>query len=105
MYGALIGDATSTTGLFVGYLIGAGIMFLGGLTEVFFGVKAEGLSLESIAQPLSAVIEHPLSPHAGQPSTMVAPPLQAVSAEQHPPEHQEMRERLKEVVAEKATAS
>ncbi len=105
LYGALIGDATSTTGLFVGYLIGAGIMFLGGLTEVFFGVKAEGLSLESIAQPLSAVIEHPLSPHAGQPSTMVAPPLNAVSAEQHPPEHHEMRGYLEQVAAAKATAS
>ena len=106
LYGALIGDASSTTGLFIGYLIGAGIMILGGLSEVLFGVKAEGLSLESIAQPLSAVsIEHPLSPHAGQASAMVAPPLHAVSVEQHPPEHQEMRERLKQVVVEKATAS
>src|SRR5690242_16629514 len=106
LYGALIGDATNTTGLFVGYLIGAGIMILGGLSEVLFGVKAEGLSLESIAQPLSAVsIEHPLSPHAGHASVMVAPPLHAVSVEQHPPHHQEMRERLKQVAAEKATAS
>ena len=81
-------------------------MILGGLSEVLFGVKAEGLSLESIAQPLSAVsVEHPLSPHAGQPSAMVAPPLHAVSVEQHPPEHQEMRGRLQQVVAEKTTAS
>lgn len=57
LYGALIGNATSNTGLFVGYLIGAGIMILGGLAEVFFGVKCEGQSLESIARPLSAVTE------------------------------------------------
>ncbi len=96
LYGALIGNATSTTGLFIGYLIGAGIMILGGLTEVFFGVKAEGQSLESIAQPLSAVsADHPLSPHSGHASAMVAPPLQAVSFEQHPAHHQEFRERLK----------
>ena len=64
LYGALIGNASSNTGLFIGYLIGAGIMILGGLAEVFFGVKAEGQSLESIAQPLSAITEasdvHPL---------------------------------------------
>jgi len=57
LYGALIGNATSNTGLFVGYLIGAGIMILGGLAEVFFGVNCEGQSLESIARPLSAVTE------------------------------------------------
>ncbi|HEY6285839.1 MAG TPA: hypothetical protein VIX20_09270, partial [Ktedonobacteraceae bacterium] len=83
-----------------------GIMILGGLTEVLFGVKAEGLSLESIAQPLSAVSnEHPLSPHAGRPSAMVAPPYHAVSAEQHPPEHQEMRGHFKQVVAQKTTTN
>lgn len=65
LYGALIGNASSNTGLFIGYLIGAGIMILGGLTEVFFGIKCEGQSLESISQPLSLVSEeaepvHPL---------------------------------------------
>ncbi len=106
LYGALIGNATSTTGLFVGYLIGAAIMILGGLSEVLFGVKAEGQSLESIAQPLSAVPaerSHPLSPHGGHASAMVAPPLHAVSAEQHPPHHQEMRERLKQGPRSKAS--
>jgi hypothetical protein len=29
-YGALIGDGSSRTGLFIGYLVGAGIMIIGG---------------------------------------------------------------------------
>ena len=41
------------TGIAVGYFIGAGLMVLGGVAEVFLGVKAEGQSLESIAQPLT----------------------------------------------------
>jgi MFS family permease len=53
-YGALIGDGTSTTGLFVGYLIGGGIMILGGIIELIFGIKAEGKSLEAVTKPLTA---------------------------------------------------
>jgi MFS family permease len=63
LYGALIGNASSNTGLFIGYLIGSGIMILGGLVEVFFGVKAEGQSLESVALPLSAISEEAESVH------------------------------------------
>ncbi|MBV1853718.1 MFS transporter [Catellatospora tritici] len=54
-YGALIGDGSNRGALAVGYLIGAVIMFLGGLVEVFFGVNAEGKSLETVAPPLTAV--------------------------------------------------
>ncbi len=36
------------------FLIGAGVMALGGLAEVFFGVKAEQVPLEDIAKPLTA---------------------------------------------------
>jgi MFS family permease len=53
-YGALIGDGTDTTGLFIGYLVGAGIMIIGGLVELFLGIDAEGKSLESITAPLTA---------------------------------------------------
>lgn len=38
----------------IGFLIGAGAMALGGVAELLFGVRAEGKSLESIAQPLTA---------------------------------------------------
>lgn len=65
LYGALIGNATHNTGLFIGYLIGAGIMILGGLAEVFFGIDAEGKSLESIARPLTAVSDVPESAQQG----------------------------------------
>lgn len=54
-YGWLIGDGTDRTSLFIGYLIGAGIMILGGVIEIFFGVNAEGKSLENVARPLTAV--------------------------------------------------
>ena len=54
-YGWLIGDGTDRTSLFIGYLIGAGIMVLGGVVEILFGVDAEGKSLEHIAKPLTAV--------------------------------------------------
>jgi MFS family permease len=53
-YGALIGDGSSRTGLFVGYLVGAGIMILGGVVELLIGINAEGKSLETVTKPLSA---------------------------------------------------
>ncbi len=37
-----------------GFLIGAGAMALGGIAELLFGVRAEGRSLEAIAEPLTA---------------------------------------------------
>ena len=53
----MIGDGSSRTGLTIGYLIGGGIMILGGLVEVFFGINAEGKSLEAVARPLTQVSE------------------------------------------------
>src|SRR5262245_46985544 len=53
-YGWLIGDGSSRTGLFIGYLIGGGIMIFGGIIEIIFGVNAEGKSLEDITKPLTA---------------------------------------------------
>jgi MFS family permease len=53
-YGALIGNGSSRTGLFIGYLIGAGIMLTGGLVEVFLGVQAAGKSLEQVTKPLTS---------------------------------------------------
>ena len=37
-----------------GYYLGAAVMILGGLTEVFLGVNAEQKPLEDVAEPLSA---------------------------------------------------
>jgi hypothetical protein len=38
----------------IAFTIGASLMILAGVAEVFLGVKAERQSLESIAQPLTA---------------------------------------------------
>ena len=57
IYGALIGDGKDRTPLFWGYVIGAAIMIFGGLVAWFFGVNAEGQSLEDIADPLTKVSE------------------------------------------------
>jgi MFS family permease len=54
IYGALIGDGAQPTRLFLGYLLGAAVMIVGGLVALAFGVAAERRSLEDIAQPLSA---------------------------------------------------
>src|SRR5689334_3621656 len=58
-YGYLIGDGSSRTGLYVGYLVGAGIMVVGGIVEIVFGIDAEGKSLEDITQPLTATDDEP----------------------------------------------
>ena len=54
-YGALIGNGSNRTGLTIGYLIGGGIMILGGLIEVLYGINAERKALESVARPLTQV--------------------------------------------------
>jgi MFS family permease len=59
IFGALIGDASSRGPLTVGYYLGAGLMFAGGLIAWFFGVNAERKSLEDVASPLSAVAPAP----------------------------------------------
>jgi MFS family permease len=52
IYGSLV---NSHRGLFIAYLVGGGVMIVGGLVEAFIGVPAERQSLESIATPMSAV--------------------------------------------------
>jgi MFS family permease len=55
VFGAVIGDGSSRTGLFIAYLVGAGIMAVGGVIEIVFGVNAEGKSLETVTKPLTSV--------------------------------------------------
>jgi MFS family permease len=54
IYGALIGDGSRPFLLFLGYLLGAAVMIVGGLVAWFLAVDAEGKSLEEIATPLAA---------------------------------------------------
>jgi MFS family permease len=55
LYGALIGNGSNRTGLTIGYLVGGGVMIIGGLVQVFLGIDAEGKSLEQVARPLTEV--------------------------------------------------
>lgn len=61
LYGKLI--ETSAESVFYGYLLGAGMMLVGAVVELWLGVKAEGRSLEHIAAPLSAQLPPEGSPH------------------------------------------
>ena len=55
LYGHLIGTGNDPDKLYVGYLIGAGAMILGGLVAVFLAVDAVGKSLDDVAKPLSVI--------------------------------------------------
>jgi MFS family permease len=72
LYGLLIANGQDHTRLFIGYLIGAGVMALGGIVEIFLGVDAEQQSLEDVASPLSAVSGP--SPHLSNPTGAPRPP-------------------------------
>ncbi len=54
LFGRLI-PTGKTSDVFVALAIGAGLMILGGVAEIVFGVKAERRRLEGIAKPLTAV--------------------------------------------------
>jgi MFS family permease len=53
LFGNLIASA-SRGQVAVAFLIGAGVMAIGGIVEIFFGVKAEQVPLEDIAKPITA---------------------------------------------------
>ncbi len=57
LYGHLIGNGPNynPNDLFWGYILGAGLMILGGLVAAVLAVDAEGRSLEDISAPLSMV--------------------------------------------------
>ena len=57
--------------MMMGYLIGAGLMLVGGVAELTLGVRAEQQSLENIAKPLTA--EDVPSEGTGDPTTQHAP--------------------------------
>ena len=73
LYGELIGNGQDHFKLFIGYLIGAGVMVIGGVVAIFLGIDAEQKSLEDIAQPLSAARPSPhLSAVTGAPRSPAA---------------------------------
>jgi MFS family permease len=70
-YGHLIGNGQDHTKLFLGYLVGAGVMAIGGVVAAFIGVDAERQSLEDIAMPLS--VQRSGSASLKSSGTMVTP--------------------------------
>jgi MFS family permease len=74
LYGKLIGDGSDHFALFLGYMLGAIVMVIGAVVEVFFGVDAEGRSLEDLALPIGIT-------EAGGPSSR----LSNVSGAPRPP--------------------
>jgi hypothetical protein len=50
---------TSTEVGLIAYLVGAGVMVIGGIVEAFLGIDAEGKSLENITKPLTAATTTP----------------------------------------------
>jgi MFS family permease len=72
LYGELIGNGQDHFKLFIGYMIGAGIMLIGGVVAIFLGIDAEQKSLEDIAQPLGARPSAHLSAVTGAPRSPAA---------------------------------
>ena len=73
LYGELIGNGQDHFRLFIGYLIGAAVMLIGGVVAAFLGIDAEQKSLEDISQPLSSARPSPhLSAVTGAPRSPAA---------------------------------
>jgi MFS family permease len=53
LFGHLI-DSGDTGTLAIGFFIGAGVMAIGGIVELFYGVSAEQRPLEQVAKPITA---------------------------------------------------
>lgn len=70
----LIGTCKDPTKLFIGYVIGAGVMIIGGLVAAFLAVDAEGKPLEDIATPFSMIRKGGDRPQ-GPKGPSQAPPL------------------------------
>jgi hypothetical protein len=52
-FGKMI-DSGSVTNVMIAFLVGAAVMAVGGIAEIFLGVRAEQAQLEDIAKPLTA---------------------------------------------------
>jgi hypothetical protein len=86
LFGQMIGT-NDRTWVMVAFLIGAGVMALGGIAELVLGVKAEQTQLEDIAKPLTAeeAEEGQMPGEDGKP--------QESDEQRHAREQQEARER------------
>ena len=81
IHGTLIGDGSDSTRLFYGYLLGAGVMVVGGVVSAVLDVAAAGKSLEEIATPLAA--RRPPSPGRRAPRAPERPDTPGVATGGH----------------------
>jgi MFS family permease len=65
-----LAESADPSQMMIGYLIGAALMIIGGLMEIFLGVRAEQQTLENIAKPLTA--EDTPSSSPGEPAASQA---------------------------------
>ena len=86
----------------IGFFVGAGAMAVGGLTELLFGVRAEGQSLENIAKPLTVEEAEELLP---LPLAPELPPNPSAYHERHEAVHaREQAESERAAAAERRAA-
>jgi MFS family permease len=90
LFGHLIASGNPNT-LAIGFYIGAVVMAVGGIVELFFGIKAEQRPLEDIAKPLTA---EEAEGEAGQPELDTRPQIQ--EARRHREEAEQDRARAAE---------
>ena len=72
LYGLLIGNGQDHFRLFIGYLIGAGVMAIGGIVELFLGVRRRGEVARGRGQP--ALSTSRPSPHLSNVTGAPRPP-------------------------------
>jgi MFS family permease len=78
LFGHLIDSGQSAVA--VGFFVGAGVMALGGVAELLFGVRAERMPLENIAKPLT-VADAGRADEAGESSVPEPPPATEATAD------------------------
>jgi MFS family permease len=89
LFGHLIAT-NDKTWVMIAFLIGSGVMALGGIAEIFLGVKAERVSLEDIAKPLTAE-EAEEGALPGEPGRAAGDAEEPTSAERRWQEREERR--------------
>jgi MFS family permease len=102
LFGQLVGGGQSAIAL--GFFVGAAVMALGGIAEILFGIRAEGMALENIAKPITvADAEHARQAAATSAEAQPKPRPGATTAAGATPNEIRARRRLEEQRARAAS--
>jgi MFS family permease len=99
LFAKLIGTGEASQAA-IGFYLGAAVMALGGVTELVFGVKAEGAELEDIAKPLTAEDADDEKPARARPGRTSSSPGMVVSSPVAPVALDREVARIEQVLAE-----